>query len=219
MAFKVKKIKNHNNLGKKLQEARYKTGLSLKMVARHININKTYLEALENGDWHKLPGEIYAKSFLKRYCQFLKLDPEKIKIDFNKTRFLKRESDYNFRKKTNKWSFLILPRVLKTSLLILITLFILLYLVWQINQIISPPEITLLYPTADLATRKSTLIITGQTEKEVKIKINNEEVILNKDNTFKQTINLQPGLNVIKIEGKKKYSKKKMIERKVVYEP
>ncbi len=217
--FKSRDIQNHSHIGNVLKDARQKTGLSLKMAAKHVKINKKYLEALENNRWQSLPGRIYAKKFLKRYCQFLGLDFDKIWVDFTKISYFKNKKyQENFKKKTSKKDFLNLPKIFQTALIVLAVLTIISYLSWQINQIIKPPKIILFYPATDLAVHENTLIISGKTEPEVRLKINGQDVILEADNTFSQTLNLQAGLNIIKIEGKKKYSKTKIIERKIIVE-
>ena len=92
------------------------------------------------------------------------------------------------------------------------------YLIWQINQITKAPEINLIYPQTDLTVYQDSIIITGSTEAEVILKINDQNILLSEENKFSQTLSLQLGLNVITIEGKKKYSKTQVIERKIIYE-
>ncbi len=216
--FKSKKIKNKNNIGETLKNARYKTGLSLKIISKHIKVNAKYLESIEKGCWQKLPGKIYAKNFLKKYCDFLESKTsEKIKIDFNKINFSQNINN-EFKKKTFKKDFLNLPKSIKIISLIIITVFAVFYVALQTNQITKAPEIVLIYPTQDLTTNNNSIIFVGKTEPEVKIKINNQEIILDKENNFKHKIDLLLGINLIKIEAKKKYSKTSIIERKIVFE-
>jgi len=217
--FERKKIRQPNCSGNLLQEARLKTGLSLKMIAKHIKIDKKYLEALECNAWHKLPGEVYAKNFLKKYCSYLKINPATLKIDWSSIDDFKtsRPSE-DFKKKARPQDLLNLPKTLRAILILLAALAIIIYLIWQINFIISAPEIEIFYPANDITTPNNILILTGKTEHEVKLKINDQEIILESDNTFSQTLNLSPGLNIIKIEGKKKYSKTQILERRVIYE-
>jgi len=142
MNFKHKKITNTNNLGQKLSDARYKTGLSLNMVAKHISINKKYLVALENEDWKKLPGEVYAKNFLKKYCEFLEIDINSLSIDFSQIDCFKNaDHSKDFHKKTKKTDFLNLPKFFKIYLLIFLILIALSYFIWQIKQITSPQKL------------------------------------------------------------------------------
>lgn len=217
--FKSKKFSSPNNVGQTLKDARYKTGLSLKMVAKHININKDYLAALENDEWHKLPGEIYAKNFLKIYIDFLEIDPHKIKIDFSKIYCFKYKNyTEDFRPKTRRSDFLNLPKLLVTLLIVLIILASLIYFLWQINQILKPPAIILYHPLTDLTLHDNKLVITGKTDPGVNLKINNEDTLLDSQGQFLQTLNLQTGLNIIHFAGKKKYSKTQILERKIIVE-
>lgn len=217
--FKTKKIKNSHRIGEILKDARQKTGLSLKMVAKHISVNKKYLEAIEKDDWEKLPGEIYAKNFLKKYCNFLKMNQNELNIDWEKISCFKHKNHKeSFTKKTRIFDFLNLPKTLRIILIAIITLIIVIYLIWQINEIIHAPEITIFSPNSDITISTNTLVITGQTEPEVRLKINNEVMVLDENYNFEQILNLQPGLNTIKIEGKKKYSKTQIIERKIIVE-
>ncbi len=218
--FHTKPFNQQTSIGQILKNARYRTGLSLKIVARHVNVNKKYLEALEKEDWEKLPGEVYAKSFLKKYADFLNLPAKEInKINFAEIPCFKhKEPTEDFIKKTKRADFISLPKVTRLIFLAFIILLLFVYLVWQINQILRPPKIIIFQPTIDLTTNQSTIILSGQTEPEVKLRLNNQDIFTDENNHFTQTINLQPGLNVIKIEGWKKYSKKQVVERKIIYE-
>src|SRR4030042_2077372 len=182
-------------------------------------IDKKYLEAMEKDQWHKLPGEIYAKNFLKKYCEFLALDTQQLQLDWQKIPCFKlKDYQQDFNKKTNSQDFFNLPKTLKITLISIIICALLIYFVWQINQFIKAPEIILYHPITDLTLSEKTLTISGKTESEVNLKINNENIVLDKNNEFFQTLTLQPGLNTLKIEGKKKYSKTRIIERNIILE-
>jgi cytoskeleton protein RodZ len=61
-------------IGASLREARTRRGLSPADVQRAIRIRERYLTALEEEKWDLLPGEVYAKGFLRTYAEFLGLD-------------------------------------------------------------------------------------------------------------------------------------------------
>jgi cytoskeleton protein RodZ len=63
-----------NGLGSELREARVQRGLTLEQVAYETRIRTRYLEALEDERWDDLPGEAYAKGFLRTYADFVGLD-------------------------------------------------------------------------------------------------------------------------------------------------
>ena len=53
-------------------------GYSLEDVARVTKINLLYLEAIENDDFAKLPGETFLKGFLRSYARFLGIKEKEI---------------------------------------------------------------------------------------------------------------------------------------------
>ena len=59
-----------------LREARAARGISLEQVTRDIHISKSFLEALEAGDYSDFPGEAYVVGFIRSYATYLELDPE-----------------------------------------------------------------------------------------------------------------------------------------------
>ncbi len=61
-------------IGDSLREARTRRGLSAEDVQKGIRIRERYLTALEDERWELLPGEAYAKGFLRTYAEFLGLD-------------------------------------------------------------------------------------------------------------------------------------------------
>jgi cytoskeletal protein RodZ len=54
-----------------LKEARIQAGYSVEMVARELNIRKRYLQALEDEDYHILPGQVYIDGYKKIYAKYL----------------------------------------------------------------------------------------------------------------------------------------------------
>ncbi len=63
-------------LGDRLVGAREGRGIDLLRAERETKIRRTYLAALERGDYAALPGAVYVRGFLRNYAQYLGLDPE-----------------------------------------------------------------------------------------------------------------------------------------------
>lgn len=78
-----------NGLGSELREARVQRGLTLEQVAYETRIRTRYLEALEDERWDDLPGEAYAKGFLRTYADFVGLDGPQMLVRY-RTRFPRR---------------------------------------------------------------------------------------------------------------------------------
>ena len=60
-----------NELGERLREARESQGISLSQAAVETRILQRYLVALEDGDYQHLPGDVYARGFIRNYADYL----------------------------------------------------------------------------------------------------------------------------------------------------
>jgi cytoskeleton protein RodZ len=63
-------------VGARLREARVRRGLDLGEVAAATKIQTRFLRAIENEEWDLLPGEFYARSFIRGYAAHLGVDDE-----------------------------------------------------------------------------------------------------------------------------------------------
>jgi helix-turn-helix protein len=67
-----------DGVGARLREARSRRRLGLPEVEEAIKIRSRYLLAIENEDWDQLPGDTYARAFIRTYGSFLGLDGERL---------------------------------------------------------------------------------------------------------------------------------------------
>ncbi len=70
-------------VGKSLREARERRGLTLVDVERATRIRGRYLGALEDERFDLIPGETYAKGFLRGYAELLGLDGQLFVDEYN----------------------------------------------------------------------------------------------------------------------------------------
>ncbi|CAM3897838.1 helix-turn-helix domain-containing protein [Alicyclobacillus pomorum] len=61
-------------LGRVLRNKREQLGISLDELQAKTKIRKRYLIALEDGDWELLPGDVYARGFVRSYAEAVGLD-------------------------------------------------------------------------------------------------------------------------------------------------
>ena len=78
-------------VGEILKNAREKKGLTIESLEKKTRIVSRYIEALENNEFDKLPGEIYVKGFIKTISDKLLLDSdnvlERYNLQINEDRF------------------------------------------------------------------------------------------------------------------------------------
>jgi cytoskeleton protein RodZ len=78
-------------IGATLRDARMRAKIDINEVETSTKIRAKYLRAIENEEWGLLPGDVYVKSFLRTYGDYLGLDSRQL-IDDYKRRY-ERPSD------------------------------------------------------------------------------------------------------------------------------
>ncbi len=73
------KIKEEiRQIGEVFKQRRKELNLSLKEIENATSIRMSYLQAIEDGEIHKLNSPVYAQGFVRQYAAFLGIDGEKI---------------------------------------------------------------------------------------------------------------------------------------------
>src|ERR1035437_3386514 len=73
---------NRSTVGDRLRDAREAKGVDLFRVQRDTKIRSKFLAALEDGDFADLPGDVYARGFLRNYASYLGLDADDVEEEW-----------------------------------------------------------------------------------------------------------------------------------------
>ena len=73
------------SIGETLRRARQKRNLDLNQVSRELKISTRFLEAIENEEFDRLPGGVFAKSFVRQYARLLNVDEEEAAAEVQRT--------------------------------------------------------------------------------------------------------------------------------------
>ena len=65
-------------IGETLRREREKRKLGLEQISRELKISARFLEAIEDEQFDKLPGGVFAKSFVRQYARMLGLDEDEL---------------------------------------------------------------------------------------------------------------------------------------------
>lgn len=217
--FISKKIDSIETLGEILIRHRKTKKLSPEKAAKEININSRYIRLLEKNAFSELPADVYTTNILKNYATILDLNPHTVIERYYKEKdlFSKTHPQKKASIKNNKFlNFILNPEMLKYFAMIIIVGSIISYIGWGINKIISPPELLINSPSDNLIISEHSVQISGQTEKEVDLLINNRQILTDTNGRFDLNLDLQNGLNIIKITAQKKHSKKNTVYRKII---
>ncbi len=72
-----------NEFGLHLKQARENRGMSLRQIAGATKISTVALEALERGDFSRLPGGIFSRAFVRAYAIEVGLDPDETVVKYS----------------------------------------------------------------------------------------------------------------------------------------
>jgi len=223
MAFRVKQLENEPTLGDELKSWREKRGLSIEEAAETANVQEKYIRALEKNEFNNLPEPLYSKNFLKAYLRTLGLKESKFLKIFEEEWKLANQSNAGVsgKKQVNQLSkihLIVAPRVLKIFLVSLVGLAIIIYLIWQIDLLLRPPELMIYEPPDDITTAEAQIDITGLVDPEALLEINNQEVVTDSIGNFDHALDLQRGLNIVTIKAWKRHSRETVLYRKIILE-
>ncbi len=213
------------SVGALLRQAREEAGLSLSAVASRSKIPERYLAMFEGDGGAALPEDVYAKIYLKAYGKFLGFDTTTLVDLYRKERARlappeRRTAPRRHPTATVPTSAMVVtPKLIQSLLLGLVLVGLVAYFALEIKKIIAPPQISLSSPQDGLVTTERSLIIEGKTEPEVDLRVNGKQVSLDAGGNFRDTLDLQEGLNVITVVGAKKHSREMSVTRRIIVDP
>jgi cytoskeletal protein RodZ len=199
-------------LGERLVKLRSEKRITLSEASRGTKIQMKYLDSLENGKYGKLPADVYVKGFLRSYGQYLGVDENYLIKLYERERDIhkninREETEKNFFKPVKFSSVIVNPKLL---LIVFIVFFVGLgffYLYRELKIFISNPRLVVTSSGDNFSTEEKTVKIEGVTEKDSKLLINNQSVIVSEDGKFSEEVVLQNGINNIAIKAINRFDK------------
>ena len=213
-AFIPKKLPLEETPGEKLRQARRYKNLKIEDIAKRLNIRAEYLMALEEERFDRLPAGLYGKNFLKEYAAYLGLNPRELLKGLDE-QVGQTENPFS-QKVVNKHKFIIFPKILRTTAIIIAVLICFLYLVFYFKKIVYPPFLQIISPEKNMLIASSSILVSGVTEPEAEVQINGQTVLNNNNGHFSQAVDLKAGLNNIIITAQKKYSQEETVIRQIL---
>lgn len=227
--FFTRKITQVAPVGELLEQRRMALGIAVERVARETQVQARYLRALELGDATSLPADIYVRGFLKTYARYLRLDEADLVERWEKERgisqhMVKHEQEREqaaaqaaafAQRKPLLPKVRITPLAIRFGLIGLGALTVVLYLVLSVTNLVAAPSLSLQEPTSDLAVSSSSLVIVGQTKPGAALSINEQPVHVAEDGHFRETLNLQQGLNEVAVVARNKLGRETRIVRRI----
>lgn len=212
----IKKSIGTLTLGEKLKKLRSEKRISLNEVSKSTRIQVKYLECLEEGKYDQLPADVYAKGFLKNYAEFLGVDENILVRLYEKERGIKRNLEKNQlppgkRKKQSEFldvsSFVLTPKIIITGLVAILVFGGFFYLYKEVGSFASAPRLVLLNPPQNAVVDGNSVVIEGVTDRNNKLFINDQPILVGDEGKFRENLTLQSGENVINVKAVNQFDK------------
>jgi cytoskeletal protein RodZ len=219
VAFQEKSL-DDRSIGEVLRAAREERGESVEDVERLTHVGKKFVLALEGNDLKKLPEPVYAKKFVKALAKHYGIDPEAAADALLKELAVAVEAPAGGRPVNFVEGRRLVksPILFKSAALSVLFLGIIAYFGYSVFSILKPPAVTLYSPHDDQVFANGRVVVEGQTEPEVDLSVNSEPILIEADGSFKDVLNLPPGVSHLRIIAKKRHSREQQILLKVVVE-
>ena len=177
-----------------LESARLDRELDFLEISKKTKIPLKYLIAFENENVKDFPGEPYCSLMVKDYADFLGLNGEELLCLFRR--------DYDRRPENStrrRFWFSLTPQFAFSAFIFLLGLIFTLYLVSEYLKFNRPPQLKVNWP--ENFTQNS-VEISGTTDPESTVKINNSLVIVDINGNFRKNIEISTSEAKVVVEAK-----------------
>lgn len=219
--FRKKRINSADKVGEILRTIREEKRQTLAQVSAAIHVREDNLHRLEEGYYQDLPADVYVKGFLRSYAEYLGLNVSKILRMYSKERgiqqHLERKTDDPANQPKVFRSPLLIPRLIKTAVVVAVVLAAVFYLVWQFRNFSRNPSLAIEEPANDITVHQEEITFSGTADQESILMINGQEVFVNGDGFFQEQIYLQSGLNAITVVARDRQGRESSLTRKILY--
>ncbi len=220
MPFQKKNVLEAPRVCMRLKTLRENNGVSLEELSEKTKIGRNYLEALEGCDFAKLNiSSLYLKNFVKKYVQTLGSDPRPY-LDQLSDEELPRAEKIRVAAPTHqrhRFQLSDIPGIIRFGTLAMVVIGLLSYLGFHVHNILKPPYLMVANPTDGYISKEGSIIITGLTDPETKIMVNDVRISNDEHGNFSETITLIPGINTLTIKAENKHGRIAEDTRHVIY--
>lgn len=211
--FTRKKVESLT-LGEKLRKLRSDFRMSLHDVSKATRIQVKYLEFLENGEYGKLPADVYVRGFLRSYARYLNVDEQALIKLYERERNIQENLGRDTEKKPSTYattpaSLVITSRSIILGLIVISLLGAFFYLYREFKSFAAEPLLVVFSPENGAVIEDDAVVISGRTDKGAQVTINSQAVFVDDDGSFSGELVLSPGVNAVTLRTVNRFQKEK----------
>lgn len=217
------------SLGDLLRGARSARGASIPQVEAATQIRASYLTALEDGQFHELPPDIYLRRVLATLCAFYDLEftPVIRKFFAEREAFLRNEQHFaelHLQRRAPRHhpalpvvheSVIQAHRVAALAGAAMVVLLLGGYVVQQVRSFSAAPELVVEQPSGDIHVAHRSTLVRGRVDPGSVVRVNNQEVLTDEGGNFEVAYELSNGENAIAVVAQGKNGRTTRVQRTV----
>lgn len=190
--------------------------MSLTEVSRATRIQVKYLEFLERGQYDKLPADVYVRGFLRSYARYLNVDEQTLVKLYDRERNIQENLGREKEVQTSVHSFSPTSIVITSRSFVVLGIILLVfgsffYLYREFKSFAADPQLAILEPQNGALIEGSEVTVRGKTDKNAQVTLNDQEVFVDNDGFFLNTLFLQPGINTVLVRTRNRFGKEKSV--------
>lgn len=205
-------------VGQILKEERERKFYTLDEIEKITKIRKELLQALEEGQYDKLPPPTFTGGFIKNYGKFLGLNTEKLlaifRREFSENRNPPRILE-SFSNPVDDRRFRLTPSKVLISVVLTLIIIFFAYLWLEYRFLVGEPFLEVNQPPDQFNTTTAEITVSGRADPEAEVSINEQEIQIDLNGRFSQSIKLSDNINNITIAATSKSGKKTQLQRTV----
>lgn len=190
------------NISDILRDERIKQGLSIEDVVDRTKIRKSFIVAIERGDFKALPSDTYAMGFVKNYAVYLGISEDRAAALLRREYEAKKIEVMPKFRKTARPGRKIMLRSPKGYLIIAVILVVFSYIAYQFSFLFFGPKLTVKTPKEGAKISSNVVQVAGVTDPYATVAVNDEDVYVDLTGSFKKTLYVYTGDNKVKIVAK-----------------
>ncbi len=214
--FCSKVIEQKETIGEILMRARERAHLTRAQAALAVGVQEHYLVALEENRWHDLPGVLYVRRYLEQYAKYLGIVPKALLAQLKTQLIHDHWSNAPKPQSCTRAHLVVWPQRLRRIAMAAALIALVGYLGVQLVALTNPPPLAVDYPPDGLITHLESITLSGSTEPEARLMVNNEAVTVRADGSFSVSLTLAKGVNYIHYSAARRFGRERILERRVV---
>ena len=208
-------------VGQKFLDKRLEKSLTLQDVSRSTKIKVSFLEAIENGEYEKLPSVTYAQGFVRNYARFLQM-PEAETLALFRREFDQEKSMKVLPSGFTKTKEFPISRFrLRQTFFLVIFVFVVIlgYILFQYRGALVNPSLFVSSPLENAVISSSVVTVVGKTDSNATVFVSNDQVTVDNNGVFSKIVNVFPGKTTLTIRAVNQFGKQTVIKRDIEVKP